>query len=197
MAQVHQHGRHHRRLHHPEQEADGDQHVDVADHAGERGKATPEDQADKDQLLHTALFGVDGARYLEEEVTKEEQCPQQRRQCGGDVQVFSHAGSGGEPVVGAVQVRQAIGEEHDRDDVPPAARCQALALHGSFLLSLLFLLQQVFRGQVFTRFCAGRGLAAHGAAAALPCRHATARRGCRTSCHATLPRLPGGPPAAH
>ncbi|MNO75077.1 hypothetical protein D3C76_661020 [compost metagenome] len=129
VAEVHQHRRHYRGFHHPEQEADADQHVHIADHARQGSQAAPEDQADEDQLLHAAFFGVDGAGYLEEEVTEEEQRPQQRRQHRGDLQVVGHAGSGGEPIVCAVEVRQAVGDEHDRDDVPPAAARETCRLH--------------------------------------------------------------------
>ena len=73
VAQVDQHGRHHRRLYHTQQKTDADQHVHVADHAGQRGQPTPQDQADENELLDAALFGVDSTRYLEEEVAQKEQ----------------------------------------------------------------------------------------------------------------------------
>jgi hypothetical protein len=62
-----------------------------------------------------------GPRHLKKEVTEEKQRPQQRRQAGGDVQVFGHPGGGGKAVIGPVQIGQAIGDEYDRHDVPPPA----------------------------------------------------------------------------
>ncbi|MNR33672.1 hypothetical protein D3C85_1513610 [compost metagenome] len=73
---------------------------------------------------------VDRAGYLEEKVAEEEQRAEHRRQAWCDHQVRGHTGRGGEPIVGAIQIRQAIGDEHDGHDVPPAAGGERCGFHG-------------------------------------------------------------------
>ena len=90
---------------------------------GQGGAAAPQDQADKDQFANAAALCINSAGDLKEEVAKEEQRPQQGRDPFGDAQVFGNACRGGEAEVGAVEVRQAIRDKHDRHDVPPAFRC--------------------------------------------------------------------------
>lgn len=197
VAEVDQHRWHHRRLDHAEEEADADQQVDVGDHPGQGGQPAPEDQADEDQLLDAALFRVDRPRHLEEEVTEEEQRAQQRGQPGGDPQVVGHPGGGGEAVVGAVQVGQAVGDENDRHDVPPAAAGEARHGHGRYLLSLSCSCRNRCRvGGGFRRSCGARGRAVGCVSAAPPCRRGPVPRGCRSSCRAPPRRAAAGLPAA-
>ncbi|MNT14939.1 hypothetical protein D3C72_1499640 [compost metagenome] len=130
MAQVDQHRRHHRGFDHAEHEADDDQPVSVGDNPGQRREATPEDQADENQLLHAVFLRVNRPRHLEEKVTEEEQRTEHRRQARRDHQVGGHPGGGGKTVVGAIEVRQAVGDEHDGHDVPPAAGGERCGFHG-------------------------------------------------------------------
>ena len=193
VAQVHQHRRHHRRLDHAEQEADADQQVDIADHAGQGRQAAPEDQADENQLFDAAFLRVDGTRHLEEEVPEEKQRPQQGRQRRGDLQVIGHARGGGEAVVGTVEVGQAVSDEDDRDDVPPTAWGEACRLHDAAPELVVFVATGRRTGdQSFRHSWVMRTLPAPGAVASLPCRRAIARRGCRTSCREPPPRRAGG-----
>nr|GFB46961.1 hypothetical protein [Tanacetum cinerariifolium] len=68
IAEVHQHGRHHRRLDHAEHEANADEHVGVGHDARQRSQAAPQDQADEDQLFNALFLRVDCAGHLEKEV---------------------------------------------------------------------------------------------------------------------------------
>ncbi|CCK04331.1 hypothetical protein BN129_3091 [Cronobacter sakazakii 701] len=78
VADVNQHGGHDGGFHHAEDKADRRQHRDIADHAGQRRAAAPQNQADENEFTHAAALGVNRARDLEKEVAEEEQGAQQR-----------------------------------------------------------------------------------------------------------------------
>ncbi len=129
VAEIDQHRRHHRRFDDAEQEADGDEQGDVGHHARQGSEAAPGDQAPEDQSLDAALFGIDGAGHLEEEIAEKEQGAEQGGHRRGDAQVVGHARGGGETVVGPVEVGQAVGDEDHWHQIPPAAWSERRGVH--------------------------------------------------------------------
>ena len=86
------------------------------------------------QLLHAAALGVNRAGNLEEEIAEEEQRADQRRQSLADAEILIDAGGGGEAVVRAIEIREAVGDEDDRHDRPPAAYGQWWGWYGACMV---------------------------------------------------------------
>ena len=106
---------------HPEQEADDGQSPEGGDDAGEGGEDSPGNKREEDEAHGAVSTGDDSAGQLEGEVAGEEQASQQRALPGGDMQRGGEAGGGAEAEVGAVQVREAVGDEDGGEQEQPAS----------------------------------------------------------------------------
>ena len=93
--------------------------MDIGDDAGSSGEGAPENEGPEDELAGAADGRVD-AGYLEEKITQEEEGAEERGLVPGDGEVLLHSAGHTEPKVGPIEVCEAIGDEDDWDQSPPA-----------------------------------------------------------------------------
>ena len=115
-----QHDREDQTLSDPEQKSVEREQPEGSHHTRERSEDAPGHQRPKDYAADAIFSCQDGARNLEREVSQEEQAGEQRRFLATDVQRGSQTRGNTESEVGAVHVRQAIGDEDRRHQIEPA-----------------------------------------------------------------------------
>ena len=105
---------------HPQQQAVERQQPEDADHSGQGGQRAPGQQGNENNPPGALALRVRRARNLEQEVAEEEQRAEKRRLGAGDVEGIRQTGGGAKPVVGAVQIGQAVSDKNRGQQKQPA-----------------------------------------------------------------------------
>ena len=114
--------------HHREDQAFGDsekeaverEQPELADYSSASGEQSPCQQRASHDAADTVFSGQHRSRNLECEIAEEEKPGQQRRVFIGDMQRGCQPGGGAKAEVGAIHVRQAVGEENSGQQIGPA-----------------------------------------------------------------------------
>src|SRR5580692_5431908 len=93
--------------------------MDVCNDAGGGGEGAPEEEGPEDDPAGAASGGVN-AGDLEQEIAEKEEGAEPVGLIVGNREVLLHSAGHAEPEVGSIEVGEAIGDEDDWEQSPPA-----------------------------------------------------------------------------
>src|SRR5271156_335073 len=127
VSDKHEHRRKDDALGDSEQETVKREQPELENNAGERGKRSPQKKRDEDNAGATVSPGICHSRHLKSKIAEEEKRTEKRGLRARDVQCRGETCGSSQAIVGAVEVREAVGDECSGQHVKPTLAAIAIA----------------------------------------------------------------------